>query len=161
MSTLMSWQQQQQMYQPQVQQHQMQVLRLLPAASRRSLSVSAAAHHPLTTKLDDAVSASALKAWKFPLLFHFFAFFASSSSISFSSSAWKLSQLPSSSLRSFFFLFLLSCDRQQLSWVAVTASLRFVLKLLRQHTFSKQSGNRVCVCVCIYGLLWQHPSGLF
>ena len=35
-------------------------------------------------------------------------------------------------------------------WVAVTASLRFVLKLLRQHAFSKQSGNRVCVCVCAF-----------
>ena len=32
----------------------------------------------------------------------------------------------------------------------MTASLRFVLKLLRQHAFSKQSGNRVCVCVCAF-----------
>ena len=39
-------------------------------------------------------------------------------------------------------------------WVAVTASLRFVLKLLRQHAFSKQSGNRVRVCVCAFMHLW-------
>ena len=86
----------------------------------------------------------ALKAWKFHLLFHFFAFFASSSSISFSSSAWKLSQLPPLSLRSSFFLFLLSCDRQQLSWAAVTVTTFLMTRVFEPARRSPRRVQAAC-----------------